>query len=250
MEKKKLKIVSYNIHKGFSTGNRKFILKKMREALTGVHPDFVFLQEVQGHHDVHQKKITDWPAQPQFEFLAHELWPHFSYGKNAVYTNGHHGNAILSKYPFISSENIDISTNRLEKRGLLHGMVDVPWSKDPLHLICVHLGLLEAERNHQVLRLCSRIESHIPHGEPLIIGGDFNDWRGKASGTLEKKLEVREAFLSLHGSHAKTFPSWMPALRLDRIYSRGLRFESARCLNDPPWNDLSDHSALVAEVLL
>lgn len=250
MEKKKLRVVSYNIHKGFSSGNRKFILNKMRDALHKIHPDVVLLQEVLGHHEAHKKKIDAWPSQPQFEFLAHELWPHFAYGKNAVYSNGHHGNAILSKYPFRFFENIDISTNRLEKRGLLHGVVEVPGKRTPLHVICVHLGLLEAERKHQVTRLCNRIESHIPHHEPLVIGGDFNDWRQRASNSLQKKLEVHEAFMSVHGEHARTFPSWLPALRLDRIYYRGLNVKSAQCLNNHPWNDLSDHAALIAEMTM
>jgi endonuclease/exonuclease/phosphatase family metal-dependent hydrolase len=250
MEKYQLKVLSYNIHKGFTTGNRKFVLKKIREALHLIHPDLVFLQEVLGHHDVHSRKVQDWPTQPQFEYLADELWPHFAYGKNAIYTAGHHGNAILSKYPFHFYENIDISTNVLERRGLLHGIIDVPGRKKPLHAICVHLGLLEAERMQQVLKLCSRIESHVPHDEPLIIGGDFNDWRGKVSSPLERNLDVSEAFRSIHGVHARTFPSWLPALRLDRIYYRGLSAQSASCLNERPWSELSDHAALVADLNL
>src|SRR5690349_17254196 len=99
MEKIRLRVLSYNIHKGFGPGNIKFILKKIKEALRSIHPDLVFLQEVLGHHEIHQKNIKGWPEQSQFEFLAHELWPHFAYGRNAVYTNGHHGNAILSKHP-------------------------------------------------------------------------------------------------------------------------------------------------------
>jgi endonuclease/exonuclease/phosphatase family metal-dependent hydrolase len=250
MEKRKLRVLSYNIHKGFNTGNRKFLLKKMKDALQLIHPDLVFLQEVLGQHEGHQKRIKDWPTQPQFEYLADELWPHFAYGKNAIYSSGHHGNAILSKYAFHFYENIDISTNRLEKRGLLHGIIDIPGRSKPLHAICVHLGLLEAERMQQVIRLCSRIESHVPHDEPLLIGGDFNDWRGKVSHPLEERLDVNEVFLTLNGAHAKTFPSWLPALRLDRIYFRGLKAQKARCLNERPWSELSDHAALVAELAI
>jgi endonuclease/exonuclease/phosphatase family metal-dependent hydrolase len=250
MKKSPLRIISYNIHKGFSAGNRRYILDRIRDALRVVQPDLVFLQEVLGQHDLHAKKIKEWPTESQFEFLADELWPHFAYGRNAVYTNGHHGNAILSRYPFISFENIDVSTSRLERRGILHGVIDVVDQKKPVHLICAHLGLLEAERMRQVMRLCARIESHVPHDEPLIIGGDFNDWRQNASPHLQRKLDVQEAFVALHGQHAKTFPSWLPALRLDRIYFRGLMPESARCLTEKPWSELSDHAALVAELSL
>ena len=44
----KLKIISYNIHKGFTAGNSTFVLGKMRDILRHVHPDIVFLQEVLG----------------------------------------------------------------------------------------------------------------------------------------------------------------------------------------------------------
>jgi endonuclease/exonuclease/phosphatase family metal-dependent hydrolase len=245
-----LRIISYNIHKGFSSGRGAFILNKIRQALRDVHPDVVFLQEVLGQHDRHKRRIADWPNEPQFEYLADELWPHFAYGRNAVYTYGHHGNAILSKYPFVFFENIDISTNLFERRGLLHGVVEIPKRKKPLHLICVHLGLLEAERSTQVLKLCERIASHVPHGEPLIIGGDFNDWRQRISATLEKKLDVLEVFRTLYGTHAKSFPSWLPALRLDRIYYRGLVAKKAQCLSTRPWSELSDHAVLIAEMNL
>ncbi|MGZ6332968.1 MAG: endonuclease/exonuclease/phosphatase family protein, partial [Bdellovibrionota bacterium] len=201
----------------------------MRDALRAERADLVFLQEVLGEHEIHSRTVQGWPAGPQFEFLADELWPHFAYGKNAAYSAGHHGNAILSKYPIVFHENIDVSTNRVERRGLLHAVLDTGGPK-PLHAICVHLGLLEAERREQVRRLCMRIESHVPHQEPLVIAGDFNDWRLKATPILEKTLEVREAFLALHGAHVRSFPSWLPALRLDRIYFRGADVLHARGL--------------------
>lgn len=210
--------------------------------------DLILLQEVQGRHESHSRRIKDWPEEPQFEYLAQELWPHFAYGKNAVYTSGHHGNAILSRYPILMFENIDISTNRLEKRGMLHGMIELSGKQKPLHVLCLHLGLLEAERTEQLRKLCGRIESHVPHDEPLVIGGDFNDWRGKVSRPFECGLEIREAYREVHGKHARTFPSWLPTLRLDRIYCRGFGIKDAKCLNHSPWSELSDHVALVADL--
>lgn len=244
MEKKSLKILSYNIHKGFKVANRAYVLNAIRDAIRTVHADLIFLQEVVGHHERHS------PLMSQFEFLADQLWPHFAYGKNAVYTSGHHGNAILSKYPFSMWENIDISTNKMERRGLLHGVIQIPGQSKPLHAICSHLGLFEVERQTQVHKLCQRIDSHVPHAEPLIVGGDFNDWMGRASGPLEKDLDVREAFKSLHGKHAKTFPSWWPLLKLDRIYLRGVHLQGAWTMAGQPWNDLSDHLALLCEIEL
>lgn len=169
-----LKVLSYNIHKGFGASNKKFVLPAIREAIEKVPADIVLLQEVLGRHSLHEKR-QDWPAVSQAEFLSERNWPHFKYGKNAIYAHGHHGNAILSKFPIAFSENIDISTNRLEQRGFLHVGLEVPWLSQPLHVICLHLGLFERGRAIQVNNLCDRIKTVVPAQAPLVIGGDFND---------------------------------------------------------------------------
>lgn len=55
----------------------------------------------------------------QLEALADKQWPHFAYGRNAVYDNGHHGNAILSRYPIRETSNFDVSQHSTESRGVL-----------------------------------------------------------------------------------------------------------------------------------
>ena len=212
-----------------------------------VDADIVFLQEVLGHHKRHAQRIDGWPSAAQFDYIAEGLWPHVCYGKNAVYTGGHHGNAILSKYCFTDWDNINISTNRYEKRGLLHGVIEVGKLKFPLHVICIHFDLRESGRLLQINYLCDRISSTVPDDAPLIVAGDFNDWRGCAGRLLEKRLNLVEAYKLIHGSHARSFPSRMPTLRLDRIYCRGLAPVHAKCLAARPWNELSDHAALFAE---
>jgi endonuclease/exonuclease/phosphatase family metal-dependent hydrolase len=243
----RLRVLSYNIHKGFNSTNLKFILSKLKESIESVHADIVLLQEVVGHNEKHRTKIQEWPTGSQFEYLADRLWPHFAYGKNAVYTHGHHGNAILSKYPILMWENVDVSTNRLERRGLLHIAVDLPESKIPLHVICLHLGLFESGRMVQIRQLCDRIKSMVPAASPLIVGGDFNDWTERASSILLDELQLQEIFVQLTGKHAKTFPSWLPSLKLDRIYHRLLEPVGAHAFSQGVWNELSDHVALMGE---
>lgn len=50
MKQDLLKIVSYNIHKGFNASHRDFVLPQMRDALRKIDSDLLFLQEVQGRH--------------------------------------------------------------------------------------------------------------------------------------------------------------------------------------------------------
>lgn len=243
----RLKVLSYNIHKGFTPGNVKFVLRNMRKAICDVGADLVFLQEVLGQHDVHAQNVEEWPSESQFEFLAEEVWPHFAYGKNCVYTSGHHGNAILSKYPIRDWCNLDISTNKLESRGMLHATIDIPELESPLHAICVHLNMLARGRRLQLCRICERVREAIPHDQRLIIAGDFNDWKGAASAYMHREARVDEIFQVLHGKHAATYPSMLPLMRLDRIYGRNLRPLHAGILSGGVWRSLSDHCALFGE---
>ncbi len=245
-----LKVLTYNIHKGFTRNNRAHILEPIRRALRAIDPDLVFLQEVLGEHTRHRKRIPDWPEAPQCEYLAQDVWPHFAYGRNAVYLQGHHGNAVLSKFPILQWENLDVSNSRLESRGILHGKVKLPGSAIPLHFFCLHLDLLERGRRPQIQALCNRINAVVPEKSPLLIGGDFNDWRVRATATLERQTGVQEAFRTFHRAHARSFPSRRPFLKLDRIYFRGAALVNAAVLDGPPWNSLSDHLPLVCEFSL
>lgn len=243
-----LSLVTYNIHKGFGFfGKVRFLLPEMRTALSGLSPDFVFLQEVQGEHRRREKRINAWPNSPQFEYIAQEVWPHFLYAKNAIYQSGHHGNAILSKFNFDSFENINLSFMNRASRSILHGQIKI--AGDPeitVHLLCVHLGLFKAERASQTKALIHRIAQAVPENEPLLMAGDFNDWRNHLSVLLADELGVKEAFFSLKGQHARSFPALRPTLCVDRIYYRGMRVAEVHCLKGKPWHLLSDHIPLFA----
>ena len=241
-----LKVLTYNIHKGFNSGNRRFVLHQIKEALIKANPDILFLQELQGEHKRHDRHIDNWPAHSQLDYIAEGVWPYFAYGKNAIYNAGHHGNAILSKYPFTSWENINVSPFPWASRSLLHGIIKSPKSKQDIHIVCIHFGLTGKERRLQISTLCDRIDSHVPQNSPLLIAGDFNDWRGQADRLFHDHLGLQEVFRETHGRYARTFPSWLPFLQIDRIYFRGLSPVSCERLTHTPWNRLSDHAPLAA----
>ena len=246
---KRLTILSYNIHKGFALGNRAFTLPAIRDAVAKLEPDIIFLQEVQGQHNKHARRFKDWPDLPQYQYIASDLWPHMAYGRTAMYDHGHHGNAILSKYPIVGYENIDISTNPIETRGLLHAVLEVPGIRSPVHCVCVHLNLLRRGREQQLRRICARIAESVKGDDPVILAGDFNDWHRGASVILNRELGISEVFFNLHGKYAMTFPTKYPVLTLDRVYSRGLAAVGGEILLGSPWEGLSDHAPLLAELI-
>lgn len=243
-----LKVCTYNIHKGFSQFNRRMVIHELRERLRSLDADLVFLQEVQGLHMRHERAHADWPAHPQHEFLAEDIWLQTAYGQNAVYDHGHHGNAILSRYPILSSHNHDVSDHRFERRGLLHCEIDVPAVAGPVHCVCVHLGLMAGSRRRQMDALASRMEALVQDDAAVIIAGDFNDWRNHADGLLAQRLGMSEVFHCGNGRPARSFPARNPVLSLDRIYVRGFDVARAEVHCGLPWSRISDHAALTADL--
>jgi endonuclease/exonuclease/phosphatase family metal-dependent hydrolase len=244
-----ISVATYNIHKGFSQFNRRFVLYELRQRLRELDADIVFLQEVLGANSHSALQGVADLARSQHEFLAHEKWPYHAYGKNSVYDSGHHGNAILSRFPILNWGNLDISAHRFENRGVLHCELTLPQGGS-LHCLCVHLGLFKRGRNQQFGALVDLIRQVIPHDAPLIIAGDFNDWNNHARRSLANELDLHEVFESGGGSLARSFPVSFPVLRLDRIYLRGLSVKNSAVHAQYPWNKISDHAALSANLSL
>lgn len=239
---KSLRLLTVSIHKGYNAFNRRHVLHELREAVRALGSDLVFLQEVEGGAGA---------AGAQYEFLADTLWPEHAYGRNAVADGQDYGNAVLSRLPVLRSRNHDVSLPGAEPRGLLHCVLLRPGAlseaSPELHVMCVHHGLSEAHRRHQLARLCQTVLSEVPDEAPLVVAGDFNDWRQRADGLLAA-CGLHEVYRSALGQHARSFPARWPLLRLDRIYVRGV--VAARPLPMPrlPWSRLSDHAPLAAEI--
>ena len=166
-------------------------------------------------------------------------------GKNAVYDRGHHGNAILSRFPILRWDTEDSSAHRFESRGLLHCEIQVPGWNDVLHCVCVHLAFT-AGRRRQLWALRERIDRLVPEHAPLVVAGDFNDWRGDAAVNLARPLGLHEVFEQVNGASARSFPAALPLLRLDRIYVRGFSVRTARVHHE---RHMSDHAALTSTIV-
>ena len=262
----KLRIATYNIHKGVTSLSQRPRIHSLKRALRSLDAELVFLQEVQGRHDFLAARL-DSPLLTiaQHRFLAGRLY-HSAYGMNAVYDHGHHGNALLSRYRIMHSENMDVSDHALESRGILHCTIETENAN--VHCFVVHLGLFAGSRRRQTEALIQHILQTVPSDAPLIIAGDFNDWNNLLGEVLRTSLGVVEVFddhdmertfsdylrrltgRSTKKIPARTFPVSMPWLRLDRIYVRGFKVESAEVLHGDRWSRLSDHAPILAALEL
>ncbi|MGH2469445.1 MAG: endonuclease/exonuclease/phosphatase family protein, partial [Chloroflexota bacterium] len=160
----------------------------------------------------------------------------------------HHGNAILTRLPLQRCRNVDLSLSRWEHRGLLHAVLELPATPAPLHVISTHLNLRNGHRKRQLELIRGYLEAEVPAGDPVILAGDFNDWRRRAAAGLAADLS--EAFVALHGQPARTFPSFFPVLRLDRVFARNL--EPVHAMQHPRHASasFSDHAALAVRLRL
>lgn len=281
-----IRVISYNIHKGRSATGGRESFEDLRLGLYGMHPDLLFLQEVQGRNE---RRVS---LDSQHESLGAALGMHVAYGCNAVRSRTNHGNALLSGFPILDFENEDISDHRLEQRGLLHARVDV--AGRCVHCLVVHLGLFARGRSRQIAALVERIRRLVPDDEPMLIAGDFNDWNNRLAPLFVSQLGLYEVFafaphaetgprlltgpikrlrkrlrnaqvsrpvphkvheLGVGGAARmtpppRTFPAAFPWLRLDRIYQRGFAVRKARVLQGQPWRSISDHAPIFAELEL
>ena len=261
-------------------------IHELRARLHELDSDLIFLQEVQGQHQRYARRFAQWPTESQELFLSKSPTAQqafqTAYGRNASYLHGHHGNALLSRFPIVGLENRDVSDHALEKRGVLHCTVDVAGRQ--VHCFVVHFGLLAASRERQLDALLEWIDAAVPGDQPLIVAGDFNDWRNTLSQRLCARAGVVEVFDAVHPRMeslqraayfvrdrlaevaalepppmsrlprmvrtARTYPALVPWFRMDRIYQRGFRVTAARVLRGLEWARLSDHSPLVADLEL
>lgn len=256
----RIRVASYNIHKGVSSIRRRSRLHELRLALHRLDADLAFLQEVQELRPGAGRLAAHGGA---LDFLASSGYPQRAYGANAFYPGGDHGNAILSRLPLLSLDNHDVSDHALEHRGVLHAVVPAEGARPELHLLCTHLGLARRSRERQARWLCDFVERAVPRGAPLILAGDFNDWQHAVDRQMREAglAEVFDAEPRRHwlesllpggrtAGMARTFPSFAPWLSLDRIYVRGLRPLRARVLQGPGWARCSDHAPILAELEL
>jgi endonuclease/exonuclease/phosphatase family metal-dependent hydrolase len=201
-------LVSYNIHSGIGTDGR-FDLGRVGEVLREVNADVVALQEVGDF-----RAVT--PREDQPEHLADMLGLHMAFGPNVVRNGRRYGNAILSRLPILKSKNYDLSVGRREPRGALRCDLDLGDGKQ-LHVFSLHLGLRLGERRRQEsLLLSADILREAARKDPLVVCGDFN-YLGNGPVPSLVRQAIHDAALEL-GAAARTYPTRMPMLRLDRIY--------------------------------
>jgi endonuclease/exonuclease/phosphatase family metal-dependent hydrolase len=233
-----VRVITYNIRKGKGAHGRSAVeMAALGRALAEHDADLVLCQEV-----FHSERT----GASQSGHLAEAMGLASYYGANKFRSIGHHGNTTLTRLKVERFVNHDISTNRIERRGALYVQLDLKDCR--LHVFNVHLGLNRWQRMSQVKQIATVMDEQCPAGEPLLLAGDFNDWRYDLDRFIVGEIGLRNAFADHEPAEVRTWHARRPLFNLDRIYTRNLRVGKAGRLHGAPWSELSDHLPLYAEL--
>ena len=199
-----LVIMTYNIRHGMGFDGV-LDLNRTIQVIQAAEPDIVILNEV-----------DDSTARAfhvrQADSLGRALGMQARFGRSIDYDGGCYGNALLSRFPILSFEVIDLSTHpMLEGRSVFKAALLV--RADTLLIMGTHLGLLDTEQAQQV----EWILAALPHSEKVILAGDLNFTPDSPS---YQRLSSRllDGVQALVPDTEYTFPADLPRRRIDYIF--------------------------------
>jgi endonuclease/exonuclease/phosphatase family metal-dependent hydrolase len=225
-----VRVMTWNIH-GAVGRNPRFDLARVVSLIRNWHPDVVALQEVDS-----RRKIAGKAAENPFVVLQEALGTHGVGAKSIITEDGEYGQMLISRWPLSATEIHDISFPEREPRRAIK--TDVATPQGPLRVVATHLGLSVKERRGQAAELLALA---CQGAGTAIVLGDFNDWfwAGSVRKVLAREFSGRTRF--------RTFPSYCPLLRLDRIFCRPTSALRASFV-DPTARHISDHLPVIADV--
>jgi endonuclease/exonuclease/phosphatase family metal-dependent hydrolase len=238
---KKIRVATYNIHKGRGLDGR-IRIERIARVLGAIDADIVALQEVVSHEGF---SIEDHQA----SYLAERFGYSHIIGETRKHLGGVYGNVTLSRWGFEQTLHVDLSVPGREERGVLR--TDIRLGPQLVHVFNAHLGTGHLERRKQATRLVDGdLLKALDITGPRIVLGDFNEWtRGLVTRTLSG--EFHRTDLRAHLPRKRAYPSGLPLLSLDHIYcDHHFRVENGHFHRSGLSLIASDHLPLVADLLI
>lgn len=257
----RVKVLTYNIYGGRNT-DLKRDLDRIASVINELQPDIVALQEVDRHTG--RLNGVDLAAE-----LGRRTQMQHAFGRAMKYDGGEYGEAVLSRFPIVTVDNLGLPTMPLEEededrqevepRAALTLKLRFPDSDQEFVFIGTHLDHLRdpANRNLQAAALKELPEAY--QGIPAILAGDLN-----AQPDSEAIGTISEAWTDTWPSKGPQGTNSMRNRRIDYIFTaptpeyrwrvmrtyRGIDVKT----DDPAWEALlglaSDHLPVMAELEL
>lgn len=197
-------IMTYNIRHGVGM-DRVLDLERTASVIKALDPDILILNEVD-HGTERSFGVL------QTDSLGKLLDMHSSFGRSIDYDGGQYGNALLTKFPVLDFQVVDLSTDSLlEGRSVF--LASLLLDTDTLFIMGTHLGLEPAERNEQI----KRIIQVLPNSATLILGGDFN-FEPNSNTYFDLTKHLQDGIRQHRPQAENTYPADQPDRRIDYIF--------------------------------
>ncbi len=224
-----IRAVTWNIH-GCVGRDGRHDVERTGRIVKALAPDIAAFQEVDLRRRASAQPDTQAYLRACVGDHGHEAW-------SLSGADGQYGQMLASRYPLTDRRVHDISTPGREPRKIMETSVALPRGRR-LRVIATHLGLRPFERRRQFTRLREIVQADT--AAPLLLMGDFNEWR-------ERSLRQHLCDLFEQCTRLRSFPARFPTLALDRILCRGgAAIESSRAVREA--RPASDHLAVMAEI--
>ena len=221
----KLRVMTFNIHHGQGMDGKTDILRIAKE-IEASGADIIALQEVDRYHP--RSYLHD-----QYRRLMKRLKMHGVFAPSINLGLTQYGNAILSRYPFLSKR-VTYVQGTSERRSILTARIQL--EEVPLTIVNTHIGVLEREKERQFRELRRELDSI---EETAILAGDFNmlpsDSRFSNMPLGWRKIPLKEQ-MATHATNGK---------EIDHI------FRKMPVVHERAWvvrTSASDHHAVLADI--
>ena len=238
------KVISFNMCHG-DNNNGIIDVANQANVIKQYNPDLILLQEVDicTQRSLYKNELSEFKKNIGFDYSCH--------GANIPYKGGWYGNAILSKYPILSSENYLSSFSKLsnETKGMQHAEINI--NGRIINVFNTHLPVYEEERVVFAESLLNMMKRNDISGD-MILAGDFNFGvipLGSHRYNFEKKdsyIEYEKILEVFKDANFKdnTWPTGNPIADIDKVFYNGnIELITVKRLNV----DISDHYPIYAE---
>lgn len=200
-----LKIMTYNIRHGapIHKANNDIQLKGIAEAINAQKPDIVALEEVDS--------MTQRAPIDEAKELGKLTGMHYFFSKTIDFEGGKYGDAILSRYPILSTQHVELPMPNSSGEARALGVITIePFRGIKINFAVTHLDLKKENRIAEINQII-HISKQSEH--PFILAGDFN----ASPSSEEIKLLGSEFTFACDTNCPLTFPSDNPHVTIDYI---------------------------------
>lgn len=214
------------------------------ETLKKYNANIIMLQEM----DLFTNRVNQIDELSIFKNITNLKYS--SYGSNITFKDGWYGNAILSEFPIIASENYMSSICSKETKGVLHSRVQI--GNKEIDIYNTHFPVIPEERI-KFAKEITYLMNLVQNTDNVVLAGDFNLGLIPLSGKHNYKIEEQENYEEMNELkkyfneiefNELTYEVGNPIGSIDKVMYKGnLKLVSIEKLNE----EISDHYPILVK---